>query len=160
MAVSVDWATRVIFIPQADLVDLGGGVYELDTNAFRLELKDLEDDAEGQVFPDTHRHSTEVTVGGVTLARSFEIINGYTITFEDGQYAINLVGSNNNIADVTNVNQVSIRSGNTAGLVSTETAEDIANQVWESNLTDHITDQTFGQRIQKLLTTGKYLGLK
>jgi len=160
MAVSVDWATKVIFVPQADLTPLGGGVYQLDTDTFRLELKDLEDDAEGQVFPDTHRHNTEVTVGGITLARSIEFINGYTITFEDGQYAVQLVGSNNNISDVANVNQVSIRSGNTAGLVSTDTAEDIADQVWEEPLVDHTTSGTFGERFKRLLTLGKYIGLK
>jgi len=73
-------------------------------------------------FPDTHKHNTEVTLAGMTLARTVEIINGYTITFEDGQYAVNLTGANNNIADALNVNQVSVRSANTAGLVVGETA--------------------------------------
>lgn len=116
MALSVNWITRVITVPQADLTPLGGGVYELDIDAFRLELKDLED-GEGMPFPDTHRHNTTVTLGGVTLARTFEIINGYTVTFEDGQYAVNLVNANSNISDVANVNQVSIRSQNSAGLI-------------------------------------------
>jgi hypothetical protein len=44
------------------------------------------------------------------------MINNYTVTFEDGQYAVNLVGANSNIADVVNVNQVSVRSANSAGL--------------------------------------------
>jgi hypothetical protein len=39
------------------------------------------------------------------------------VTFEDGQYAVNLVGANSNIPDKTNVNQVSVRAFNTAGLV-------------------------------------------
>jgi hypothetical protein len=67
-------------------------------------------------YLDTHRHNTTVTVGGVTLARVIEIINGYTVTFEDGQYAVNLAGANSNVADVANVNQVSLRSANSAGL--------------------------------------------
>ena len=91
-------------------------IRQLDLNAFRLELKDLEDDEAGIVYPATHQHNTTVEVGGVILSRVIEIINGYTITFEDGQYAVNLVGANSNVADVVNVNQVSVRSANSAGL--------------------------------------------
>jgi hypothetical protein len=134
MAISVDWGTKIISVPQSYLSSLGGGVYELDTDQFRLDLKALEDDEAGIPFPDTHNHNTEVTVGGVTLARVFEIINGYTVTFEDGQYAVNLVGTNNNIPDVANVNQVSIRSFNSAGLIVGEggtcpTAEEIRTEM-------------------------------
>lgn len=118
MAISIDWQTKVIYIPQADLTPLGGSLYELDVDWFRLQLKDLEDNIEGMPFLDTHRHTTETELGGVTYARFVEIINGYTVTFEDGQYAVNLVGANNNILDVTNVNQVSLRSSNSAGLIS------------------------------------------
>jgi len=35
---------------------------------------------------------------------------------KDGQYAVNLVGANSNVGDVVNVNQVSVRSSNSAGL--------------------------------------------
>lgn len=118
MAISINWLTKVIFVPQSFLTPLGGNLYELDTNLFRLALKDIEDD-EGIPFLDTHRHNTVVILGGIGYARTIEIINGYTVTFEDGQYAVNLVGSNNNIADVTNVNQVSIRPNNSAGLIQT-----------------------------------------
>ena len=83
---------------------------------FRLNLKDLEDDSDGMAFERTHKHNTSVSVGGVILARVIEIINGYTVTFEDGQYAVNLVGANRNVADVVNINQVSVRSANSAGL--------------------------------------------
>lgn len=117
MAITINWSTKVINVPQADLLSLGGGIYELDVDDFRLELKNLEDSEAGMAFPDTHRHNTEVVLGGLTLARVVEIINGYTVTFEDGQYAVSLVGANNNIADVTNVNQVSVRANNSAGLI-------------------------------------------
>jgi hypothetical protein len=73
-------------------------------------------------YPDTHRHVAPVSLGGVTLARIIEIINGYTVTFEDGQYAVNLVGANSNVGDVVNVNQVSVRSANSVGLQVVETA--------------------------------------
>ena len=120
--ISVNWATNVITIPRADLVHVGGALYELDVNAFREELKDLEDSEVGITFPDTHRHNTEVTLSGVTYARTFEMINGYTITFEDvgTPYTVRCVGANHNIADVKNVNQVSLIIGNSAGLIVRE----------------------------------------
>jgi len=57
------------------------------------------------------------------LARVVEIINDYTITFEDGQYAVNLVGANSNVADRVNVNQVSVRASNSAGLITNTAIE-------------------------------------
>lgn len=132
MPISINWGTKVITVPQADLTDLGGGVYQLDVNVFRLALKDLEDDEAGMPFLRTHNHNTQVTVGGVTLARVVEIINGYTVTFENGSYAVTLTGANNNIPDVANVNSVSIRSNNSAGLIvasDTDGAWDVPNGV-------------------------------
>jgi len=119
--ITIDWATKIISIPTTYLTPLGGSAYELDTDQFRLDLKDLEDDEEGIIFEDTHRHNTEVVLSGVTYARTFEIINGYTVTFQDGQYSVSLTGSNNNIADVMNLNQVSLRSNNSAGLQTVAT---------------------------------------
>lgn len=119
MAITINWKDKIINVPRADMLLIQSvpvEIRQLNINDFRLILKDLEDDAEGMTFLDTHRHNTTVMVGGALLARVVEIINGYTVTFEDGQYAVNLVGSNSNIGDVTNVNQVSIRSANSAGL--------------------------------------------
>jgi len=124
MSLSINWATKVISIPQAYLEHISGSLYKLDVDQFRLDLKDIEDSEGGIVFPDTHRHNPEVVLGDITLSRVVEIINGYTITFEDGQYAVNLVGANNNISDVCNINQVSIRSSNSAGLVTVSAAQE------------------------------------
>lgn len=143
MAISINWATGVIFVPQADLTPLGGGVYQLDLNSFRGSLKSLEDDETGIPFPDTHRHNTEVVLSGTTYARVIEILPPYTVEFEDGQYAVNLVGANSNVSDVAVVNQVSIRSFNSAGLVSTATQT--ATAVWQDS---------------KALTVGKFVALK
>ncbi len=120
MAISINWSTKIITVPQADLTAMGGGVYQLDVDAFRLALKNIEDSEEGSVFPDTHRHSTQVTLSGVTYARTFEVINGYTVTFQDTgtPYTVLCVGANHNLADVKNVNQVSLIIGNAAGLIS------------------------------------------
>ena len=118
MAISVDWPSRVITVPQADLTPVGPSQFELDVDSFRRELRSLEDDVEGMPFPKTHTHTTEVTIGGTVFARLVQIINNYTLTFEDGQYSVSLIGANSNLADVINVNQVSVRSNNSAGLIS------------------------------------------
>lgn len=117
MALSVNWATKVILVPQADLTFLGGTLYELDVDAFRLELKEIEASEEGLPFLDTHRHNTEVVLSGDIYARIIEIINGYTVEFEDGQYVVKCVGANHNLADVKVPNQVSIVVGNSSGLI-------------------------------------------
>ena len=117
---TVNWLTGVISIPKSYLTTIQVApteIMQIDTDQFRLKLRDLEDDADGRPWPKTHLHNTTVVVGGVTLARVIEILEPYTITFEDGQYAVNLVGSNSNIGDRVNVNQVSVRSANSAGLV-------------------------------------------
>ena len=126
MPISIDWDTRVISVPRSGLTLIQSTpteIREMDLNWFRLKLKDLEDDEDGIVNPDTHRHYPPVTVGGVELARVVEIINDYTVTFEDGQYAVNLVGANSNVADRVNVNQVSVRASNSAGLITNTAIE-------------------------------------
>ena len=121
MAITIDFATKIISIPRNDMTLLTDEddpieIRRLTINDFRIELRVLEASQAGIDDPDTHIHNPSVTVGGVVLARVVEIINGYSVTFEDGQYAVNLAGANSNIADVVNVNQVSVRSANSAGL--------------------------------------------
>lgn len=126
MAITIDWGTKIINVPKADLALIQASpteIRELNLNTFRLALKALEASEEGMSELDTHRHNTEVSLGGITYARVIEIINGYTVTFEDGQYAVNLVGANSNVGDVVNVNQVSVRSANSAGLISNAAIE-------------------------------------
>jgi len=187
MAITVDWPTKVINVPKADMTLVQSTPFEireLDIDTFRLRLKDLEDEVEGMPYPITHNHFTTVTVGGVTLARVVEIINGYTVTFEDGNYAVNLVGANSNISDVTNLNSVQVRASNSAGL----TELNLANVVWNALIANHLTAGTTGKALndagsagnpwgtsvtgntdpgtfgelvgKKLLTISKFLGLK
>jgi len=118
---TINWATKVITIPQSFLTYISGSLYELDVDELRLVLKDIEDSEEGMSFLDTHRHNTQVTLSGVTYARTLEIINGYTVTFENGNYTVRCVGANHNLADVKNVNYVSLIIGNSAGLIVSET---------------------------------------
>lgn len=163
MAISVNWPSKIINIPQSYLTNLGGGVYELDTDELRLDLKDLEDSEQGMPFLDTHQHNAPVTLAGATYAQVLEIINGYTITFEDGQYAVSLVGSNNNISEVTNVNQVSIRSNNSAGLIQVTSGSgvlpqdisDIRVAVWSDSDTYDPGEKGADVNLIKILTVDK-----
>jgi len=120
MAITIDWPTGVISVPKADLtlIQASPEVRQIDLNWFRMQLKDLEDSEEGMIFPYTHNHNTEVSLSGLTYARIVEITNGYTVEFEDGQYTINCVGANHNLADVKVANQVSLIVNNAAGLIS------------------------------------------
>jgi hypothetical protein len=105
-------------------------LYELDVNALRLALKDIED-SEGMPYPDTHRHNSEVTISGVTYARTFEIINGYTVLFDVStydHYSVRFVGANHNIADVRRPNTVSLIIGNSAGLITVSSGSGLSAQ--------------------------------
>jgi hypothetical protein len=164
--ITVDWPTGVITVPQSYLTNLGGGIYELDVDQFRLDLKSLEDDEEGIPWPQTHSHNTEVILSGVTYARTLEIINGYTVEFEDGQYTVKCSGANHNLGDVKVVNQVSLMIGNSAGLITVVSGSgvteqdkaDIAALVWEELAGDHSTAGTLGEKVaEKLLTTAEFL---
>lgn len=119
MAITIDWDTKIISVNKADMILIQSTpteIYQLNMDFFHETLRDLEDDVDGIIFDTTHRYVDPITVGGVILARVVELINGYTVTFEDGQYRVNLTGANTNLADVTNVNQVSVSSSNSAGL--------------------------------------------
>ena len=129
----INWATKVITVYRTDsfMTFVSGVLYEMDTNAFRLELKDWEDSSDGMVFERTNKHNSETTILGTTFARVIEIINGYTIEFEDGIYTVKLVGSNNNLFDSTVLvrNQVQVVSTNSAGLIASAADKEISQDV-------------------------------
>lgn len=122
MALSLDPATKVITIPQADLTFVSGSLYELDTDQFRKDVMTLLASEDYIWMDDAYAHNGEVTVAGTTFARTLEFINGYSITFENLVYSVRLVGSNNNIFDVENgilnpSGNVTVIAQNSAGLV-------------------------------------------
>jgi hypothetical protein len=162
--VFVNWLNKIITIPQADLIPLGGERYRLDVDAFRLALKNIEDGEEGMSFEETHRHSTAATLSGVTYARQVEIINGYTVTFESTgtPYQVECVGANHNIADVKNVNDVSLIVGNSAGLISVNTGGSsgpTAAEIWAYLLTSPVPGSA-AEKLANALSTTNFLALK
>ncbi len=162
MPISIDWGTKVIYVPQNYLTPPATGEvpYTMDLEQFRLDLKDLEDSEDGMPFPDTHVHATEVVMSGVNYSRFIIIANGYTVEFEDGQYVVAPYGANSNLADVKVTNQVSLVLNNSAGLqtvelpgaVSTQDLNDIADAVWDEVLTGatHNVASSAGRRLRQL----------
>lgn len=126
MAISVNWATGVISVLKVDLTlvqSVPTVIYDHSMDDFWRDLRALEDSAEGRAFPRICDYNQPASVGGVQLAAVLLITDYYTITYEDDQYAVNQIGLNTNAADKVNVNQVSIRSSNSAGLVTSAAIE-------------------------------------
>lgn len=120
MAITIDWGTKTILVPRTYgtlIQSVPIEVRELDIDTFRKDLNALQASEEGAWADTTHAHYPPVVVAGVALAMVISIINDYTVTFENGSYAVNITGGNSNIADVVNINNVSVRSSNSAGLV-------------------------------------------
>lgn len=146
----INWATLVITIEKSDtfMTLVTATQYNLDVNLFRLSLDDRLDDVDGEIFADTHIHATERVLGGVTYARSMEIINGYTVEFEDGAYRVIATGPDHNISDVMVFNNVSLVTNNSVG-------KQVVTIDSGSGLTEEQNIQLF-----KALTKSQFLGLK
>ena len=123
MAVSVDYLTYEITIPQSDMTLISGTLYEYDVEDFGTELHLIQEAQSGIPHPTMFQRTAVVVIAGINYARAFEVIAPYTIKFEDGQYAVRLVGNNNNLFDEGIIvrNQVSVIPTNSAGLVIAET---------------------------------------
>lgn len=160
MVATVDYTTLTVEVPQADLTLVGGTFYTQDTNAFWRELKAIEASEEGISFPPMSDRNAAVTIAGTTFAPGVQLVNGFNITYEDGQYSVQLNGTNNNlwsIADgILNQNQVQVIPTNSAGLVvsgsgvTEQDKLDIASRVWDSLLSSHVINGTFGWLMQYL----------
>ena len=169
MAISINPLTFVITVPKSDMTLVQSTpteIRQLDLDLFRLQLKAYEAAEYGIYLYKTHNHNTEVTLGSLTFARVIEILAPYTITFEDAQYAVNLVNANSNVSDRTNVNQVSVRSSNSAGLVaatSTITTGDInaiADAVWDELINTHTIAGSTGKTLKTTKSKATLASLK
>jgi len=124
VAISIDWSTKLFSVPQAELTNIAGTLYEMQTETyFRQGVNAIMASEDGIVFEDPIDHNTEYTVAGVTYARKIEMINGYSLTFSpDSNWSVRYRGSNNNLFDVENgvlvQSNVEIISANSAGLIA------------------------------------------
>lgn len=120
MAYSVDWVARNITIPVADLTLVSGTRYSLNLENFLYECRRLEwEHSEGLWAPHILEHSnTRTDFAGANYAAFDEVVNGYTVTIGPGATRVDLVGSNNNIADVITNTNIILTSANSAGLTN------------------------------------------
>lgn len=127
MAYSVNWLTKVVTIPKADLtlVQASPEVRELNLLVFWSAVHAIQA-GEGISYPDIMRSAVPVTLSGVTYQRAVEVINGYTIEFENGSYQVNLIGANNNLLDTRVQNQVSLNASNSAGAIVVSTGSGLS----------------------------------
>lgn len=129
IGVYADWPNYIFHVPKDTLPlvqSVPTEIRECSLNWLRLQILALEDDPEAMTFPTVFSHFPEVTLGSLTFAKVMEMLEPYTITFEDGQYAVDLTGANSNFGDRVNVNQVSVRSANSAGMTSSPAIEYLA----------------------------------
>lgn len=119
--ITIDYSTFIINVPKAytQLVSIdpttGLEVRAMDIVQFGKDLYDVQDNVDGMWASTAYEYTAPKDVGGVQLAPVLLILEPYRITFEDGQYAVNLTNGNTNIQDFVTVNQVSIRPNNSAG---------------------------------------------
>lgn len=139
MAYSVNWLTKVVSIPSADLALVSGTRYQLHMSDFLSEIRRLEAAFDGGLWAEQILdHTNAKTLAGTTFAPFDEIINGYTIQFTGVATRVDLIGSNNNIIDTLIANGVSVVPSNSAGLqvvtsgsgVTAGDKADIINGVW------------------------------
>lgn len=140
MAISIDHTTspRTIFVPQADLTFISANLYSLDMEVFHNAVRTLQTLEANDIYPNTHKHTQQGTLGAVTYPRRIEITTEYQVEFEDGQYRVRLLAGDNNIEDVQVINQVSISTFNSAGNsvtvvgsgVTQQDKDDIENQIF------------------------------
>jgi len=167
MPLSLNEPTKLITVPKDYLTLIAGTLYELDTEQFRVDMNDIMDNERYIWMDDYATRNAPVTVAGTTLAQSLEIINGYSIEFDDtlGAFSVRLVGSNNNLFDIQNgilvQNLVQVIPTNAAGLiivtsgsgVTAQDKTDIINGVW-----NHTTGQTVALDVEfiKNIEGGKW----
>ena len=123
MALTVNWASRII--------DSTGSITDLP--AFHAELRDLEDDATGAIYPVTHSWKA-LDLGGAFFY-GLELINGYQLRFPaPGNYTIvgNLGGTVVPVAGVYVERKTSAAYTTTSIGGSGPTAAEIAEAVLAS----------------------------
>lgn len=114
MSILIDWLSKVITVHKADLavVQLSPEIRQLNLGSFHLTLRALEAAYLGMPYPQTHTNVTPYVVGDVAIPRVMHFVNGYTITFENGDYTVWVVGGASNIQGVVTPNDVVVELHN------------------------------------------------
>lgn len=160
MSYSVDWVTKIISIPKVDttlVVSTPNELRSLDITDFWTEIHDIQDDSVAMPFPIIMQNTPPSTLGGITFGRTVQLINGYTVTFEDGSYGVDLINGNSNLKSNTNFNSVSVGSENSAGLIE-GTGGATAADIWSDSGVYNKGEKGYNQ--DHLLTEDNYRLMK
>jgi len=120
MAISLIIPGRIIYIPQADLTEVSGSptnVFSIDVNFLHNTLRTLMTLEANDIYENTHEHVAPFVLGQITLFRVLKIVGDWVVEFEDTgtPYAVQILGGNTNIDEKAVINNVSVRSFNSAG---------------------------------------------
>jgi len=117
MSYSVNWTTKVITIPLADLTLISGSNYSLDAGDFWIEMRRLEaSPSDGLWAEQAVEYVNTQTLSGIEYVAIVKVINGYTWDTDTTDINISLLGSNNNLLDVFIPGDgVSVLANNSAG---------------------------------------------
>lgn len=130
MAYVANWVTKVISIPTSDLTLVSGTRYSLDMAECLTEVRRLEwlfD--EGLWAPAILEHSnTRFDFAGANYAPFDEFINGYTVQITGIATRVDILGSNNNLADVLISTGITVVTFNSAGLQIVEAGSGVTEQ--------------------------------
>lgn len=119
MAYTVNWLTKVITIPQTDLVLVSGFNYTLDVDLAHDEIRRLEwEFADGLWAEQAIEYINTQLLSGLVYSPIVKMVNGYTWLTDATNINISLIGSNTNMLDTfTPGNGVSVLANNSAGKI-------------------------------------------
>jgi len=115
MAVTVLWWEKIIQVPKADLTPTADpNIFDFDLTQFWRDLRALEWSVDGMAFQQIVANDPPRTYAGIVYPRGLNILTPWRVEFEDGSYAVNCLGSNNNLLDKRIWNSVSLQPNNAA----------------------------------------------
>lgn len=137
MAYSVNWTTKVVTVPLADLTLISGSNYSLDTGDFWIEMRRLEASAGDGLWAEQVVEFVNTQVlSGITYSPIVKIINGYTWDTDTTNKNISLIGYNSNLLDVfVPGSGISVLANNSAGLQLVSTGSGLS-AAQDQTLTD------------------------
>lgn len=151
MAISINYLTNEILVPKADTVFIdfdpisGRERRELSILNFKNALSDLQDNQDDVWAITAFVSTAPQDLGSFTLGRSLLILAPYFVTFEAGDYSVNLIDGNSNVVTRTTLNGVVPISNNSAGLVQVTsgsglsiTQTDQLRRIWQALMLDPV----------------------
>jgi hypothetical protein len=169
MSYSVNWTTRVVTIPLADMTLISGTNYSLNTDDVWLEMRRLEAlPTEGLWVEQSIEYVNTQILSGITYSAIVKMINGFTWDTDTTNKTISLLGFNSNLLDTFIPGSgVSVLANNSGGLIINQgqslgqvDLDNIADAVWNMVIVTWKATTIGGWITKKLLTVSKFIGLK